>query len=204
MLILKKNMGNTLITNLPINHFFKRPDNFNKYVEKSLLLYLEDFKLFVKINGPIVEMYSSWNGTIPQEFYRLSFKSHMRDYEIIEDIGEIEKDKGIGVFIDFSRNCYLKLWKDKYSLLGVAFYSTRWSSEDIDRAKDLLSGDLGLGYNVKIIDYYGKLHDLCEEMDERDSLGLKKVFYKQLEPFASSIEDGWMNFKPHPYGLKNK
>lgn len=119
-------------------------------------------------------------GELGNSLIDLKFNSHMRDFEVIEDGLTIAGGQGVGVIIDFPRNKFIKLWKDgdDYEL-----YVTIWSTEDPAHAKSILSADLGLGYDVYIIDYNHKTHQLCESMNTDDE-NPTPIIFPHLQKYA--------------------
>jgi ribonuclease HI len=105
-------------------------------------------------------------------------KSHMRDFEVIDPHTNTEvkiaRGQGIGVVIIESLSQYVKLMYDKNETFGVrpASYSL-WNHTD--RAREVLSSDLSLGYDVLFITK-DNVHYLCEDMDESDKKDTLVIF----------------------------
>lgn len=147
-------------TYLQIGHFFDQPDNFA--VNNSVIE--------VSINGHFVIKVGQFVNICQYETNidkRVSFRSVMKDCETIDPFTAnsfvINQGYGIGVIMDFSRDFYLKLYYHDVGppgTIGVVFASI---IGDILKAKRILSHDLGLGYDVYIIDYKEKSHQLCEK-----------------------------------------
>ena len=100
-------------------------------------------------------------------------KSHMRDFEVIENspLGKenlmIARGQGIGVVIIESLGAYIKLMYDITNETGVTravFGPWAHSLEP----KSLLSKDLAMGYNILLIDSNNKVNNLTEPITEED------------------------------------
>lgn len=101
--------------------------------------------------------------------YEWTPSSHMRDFEVINPFHEeikIARGQGIGVIIIEPLSAYVKLMYDKKSTNGIipATYS-KWDHSD--QAKQILSDDLSLGYDVMLMTHK-KIYEMCEKIDERD------------------------------------
>jgi hypothetical protein len=166
-------MGNQQ-TNLKIDHFFKRPQNF-QHNKKPAIFKINNYDSFVccDCDGNIS---SSKSESGDFDMHVIEFSSHMRDFEVVSRGPTIARGQGIGVIVDFSRNFYLKLWKDKNNIKGYDLFVTAWPTENIPDAKDVLSSDLSLGYDVLIIDYNNEKHQLCEKHDTRDTKETRILF----------------------------
>lgn len=135
------------------------------------------------------------------ESHTLTFDSHARDFEVIPSQNNLTIARGqcIGVIIDFTRDIYIKLWKDKESEHGFRLYNTHWAhtssngvSEDkIGTSQDptvrIIHSDLSIGYDVYVIDYTGKGKHWCEprtEADDRET----PILFSQFQKYATYTE----------------
>lgn len=119
-----------------------------------------------------------------EDIYVWNPKSHMRDFEVLWPFTKkqvkIARGQGIGVFISDIHKFYIKLVYDKNEKLGVKFFLGGWNHTN--EARDLLSNDLYLGYNVLILN--NKFNNLVEPKDKRDDHETTIIF-KSLENYAS-------------------
>lgn len=177
-------MGNRQ-TSLKIDHFFVQPDGY-KVNSVPIRFKINDFDHMIVylLPGHI----GVKDDALVGDLIEIRFDSHMRDFEVVEDGPKIARGQGIGVIIDFTRNLYIKLWKDKSNEAKYDLMFTRWSTENKREAQNILSQDLGLGYDVFIIDYNGAQYQLCEQKDERDSKPTSIIF-PHLKKYANYESD---------------
>jgi hypothetical protein len=170
-------------TTLPIEYLFENPKDFTLNTKSNTLMISSHNHNIndVKIEYTCDEDGRShlYIGDSDKNFVgkKIDFSSHMKTFEIIHPYTknpiEIRRGQGIGVIVDFSRDTYIKLYYGKTSKnnhnIEVIFSCWTYSDKSGDKYKPykVLSEDLGLGYDVYIIDYLGNEHRLCE-MDNRD------------------------------------
>ena len=121
----------------------------------------------------------------------IDFKSHMRDFEVVpSDNLIIARGQGIGVIADFTRNFYIKIWKDKHFPGGYTMYVTRWTGliEDQVQAEHILKMDFRLGYHIFVIDYKGNHHNLCDRTDEQDQKATP-ILFSTFQKYAQYDSD---------------
>lgn len=173
-------MGNQQ-THLKIDHFFDQPADF-KLNETPVQFKINDYDTFVccDSNGTVFRSTDILTG---HELHVLKFDSHMRDFEVVNRGPTIARGQGIGVIADFTRNSYIKLWKDKKNAKGYDLFVTSWPTDQISDAKNVLSSDLSVGYDVYIIDYNNEKHHLCEKHDTRDTKETP-IFFSHLKKYA--------------------
>jgi hypothetical protein len=163
-------MGNQN-TNLDIDEYFVQPTDF-RLNNSPVMVYVTDGNEYYLLHygfGASVAI-----NKIPEDkrtrASTIEFKSHLRDFEAIDaftsDEIKIGRKEGFGVLVDFCRNKYIKFYKKGDDLKIIV---TRWAyTENVEECKRILSGDLGLGYDVCIVRYNGSRRKLCELRDERD------------------------------------
>lgn len=182
-------MGNQQ-THLQIDHFFDKPADF-KLNKTPVQFKINDYDSFICCDDDGT-VFSSTDILIGHELHVLKFDSHMRDFEVVNRGPTIARGQGIGVIVDFTRNSYIKLWKDKKNAKGYDLFVTSWPTDQISDAKDVLSSDLSVGYDVYIIDYNNEKHHLCEKHDTRDTKETP-IFFSHLKKYAkyddSEIDD---------------
>ena len=96
--------------------------------------------------------------------YTWTPNSHMRCFEVLFPLSEkirIACGQGIGVIIIEALNSYIKLVRGGPD--GVYPVFGTWNHTFI--ARNILQGDLALGYNVLLVTSDGISHNLCEEWD---------------------------------------
>lgn len=118
--------------------------------------------------------------------YEWTPKSHMRDFEVTQpDSGDIHiaRGQGIGVII-IDPSHYIKLMYDHKSPIGIktAFIS-RWRKPTIQLCREVLSADLGIGYDV-LMYFDGEWINLCEPEDHRDQRKTV-ILLKSCKKYAS-------------------
>jgi hypothetical protein len=135
---------------------------------------------------------------IEGESHTLTFKSHARDFEVIPSQNNLTIARGqcIGVIIDFTRDIYIKLWKDKETEHGFSLYTTHWAhtssngasedkiGTDQDPTVGIIHSDLSIGYDVYIIDYTGKGKHWCEPRTEADSRETP-ILFSEFQKYAN-------------------
>lgn len=170
-------------------HFFKN-DNNAPLNNSCVIFKLNDYNFFIvyKEKGITLIDVSSIDNLPIDKFTNIILKSHMRDFEVVSNGPVIARGQGLGVIIDFSRNFYIKMWKDKTKKYGVDLFLTNWPTSDIFAAQNILSADLSIGYDVFIIAYDGAEHQLCEKInkdDEKDTL----IIFPSLKKYAKYDDD---------------
>lgn len=167
---------NDIVTDAkPINILIKLPiPSINDKGEKINKIYVtvtvDGYSIYLE-KDPLIEVTHEW-----------SPKSHMREYEICDPNTRYEvllrRCQGIGVLILEPLETYIKLYYDKSTSTGIKCICTCWYHKE--DARILLGKDLGIGYNVLLINNEG-IYDLCEKCDDRDQLSritYSNGFYK--------------------------
>ena len=178
-------MGNKQ-TYLEIDHFFNHPKNY-QISSKPVAFKINKFDTIICYNK-INSLTTSKQILDGCELINVKLDSHMRDFEVVIDGPKIARGQGIGIIIDFTRNLYIKLWKDKNDPKGYQWSVTRWSTENRSTAKSILSSDLGLGYDVFIIDHNSQKHQLCEKRNGEDYRETPIIF-QHLKKYTNYVDD---------------
>lgn len=120
---------------------------------------------------------------IPNEnlIYTWTPASHMRDFEVIgpfaPDEIKVAQGQGVGVIVMEQIRMYIKLIYDENAKFGIkpGNYGEFGSAEQL---KDMLTADLGIGYDVLYIKNFESrnITRLCEDMDERDKKSTATYF----------------------------
>ncbi len=194
-------MGNYQ-TNLKIDQYFEEPLVDSPNPEPiEIIVHLDppavrkdDSKVDkVKLRwfGSKLNLVSSWssdkssNDTNAEKYIHWSPKSHIRDFEVIDEftVNEIKiaRGQGIGVIIIEQFSCYTKLIYDRDHEDGVNIPAhTIWHHGE--ECKKLLAADLNLGYDVLFINKDRTDH-LCEKKDQRDE-EKTTILFSSLKPYA--------------------
>lgn len=169
--------------------------------ETPVVFELEELGYAIRADsrGVRVGNIGEWNTDV--ESHTLTFDSHARDFEVVPNQNNLTIARGqcIGVIIDFTRDIYIKLWKDKETEHGFSLYNTHWAhtssngpeEDKIGTSQDptvrIIHSDLSIGYDVYIIDYTGKGKHWCEprtEADDRET----PILFSQFQKYANYIE----------------
>jgi hypothetical protein len=98
-------------------------------------------------------------------------KTHMRDFEVLDPDSSTElriaRHQGIGVIVSLETGTYMKLYYTSTEPLGVAICNYGRFTKT-KRHCSMLSQDLGLGYDVLVLEGGNAHRVLCEPHDERD------------------------------------
>jgi hypothetical protein len=83
------------------------------------------------------------------------FQSTLLEKDIVNSYDtfiKIKPQTAIGVIVDFSRNCYFKLYRNKYFPYNLGIIIGTWTyTGNLKNCKQLLSDDLELGYQIYLV-----------------------------------------------------